>query len=311
MDTVPWIFIESVCLRLLDRDSILESTKIPSTWGQICTVASEKIHTLRVLLDGKKKKIYAAAQPVLLQDYYSYYSNAVPLDSVDLKFITNFRIKTYNSYILPNSWKEITLDALQRLAHFIRPVRNERHPLRYDHRSFNTLWLSHESWEINGKMLSMRLPVDSVDLQYVKSDEFFESAGPLYYVHYEGPSLKQSTVDTLIQKFVPIDEGRCNLRQSLSDEQVTKLFEKCAISDKKVSVGVVPEVSTKILDLTNLAENYSEKEVREEGKLIYFFNRKDPMFGLQVCFYKERVELQFRYSKGNLFVFMAKLIRWD
>uniref|UniRef100_A0A1I7YLB0 F-box domain-containing protein n=1 Tax=Steinernema glaseri TaxID=37863 RepID=A0A1I7YLB0_9BILA len=164
MDTVPRLFIESVCLCLLDRPSLLASTRIPSAWGQICSVTSEKIHTLRVFLDGTAEKIYAVALPALKYDTDSKY---VPLNSVDQKLITNFRIETVSPdqvQVLSNSWKEITLDKLQKLVHFIRPVRNKRHPLRYDDESLNTLTLRRGSQWINGKILSLRLPVDSVDL---------------------------------------------------------------------------------------------------------------------------------------------------
>uniref|UniRef100_A0A1I8AHZ1 Protein artemis n=1 Tax=Steinernema glaseri TaxID=37863 RepID=A0A1I8AHZ1_9BILA len=136
METVPRLFIESVCLRLLDRESLAKSTKIPSAWGEICTAISKKIHTLRVYLDGTAERIYAAAQPVqacntnynlLILDI----SQAVPLDSIDLKFVTNFRIETHTPFMIPlsSSYKEITLDELQRLVHFIRPFFETTGPL--------------------------------------------------------------------------------------------------------------------------------------------------------------------------------------
>uniref|UniRef100_A0A1I8AHY6 F-box domain-containing protein n=1 Tax=Steinernema glaseri TaxID=37863 RepID=A0A1I8AHY6_9BILA len=174
MDTVPRLFMESVCLCLLDRPSLRESTKIPSVWGKICTATSKKIHTLRVVLDGSAEKIYAAAEPVRAYNtnavFFSDLPLAVPLDSVDPKYITNFRIETNTRFIVPSStWKEITLDNLQRLVHFIRPrvvhfirpVRNERPPLRY-FESINTLILYRQSNWINGKLLAMQLPCDVV-----------------------------------------------------------------------------------------------------------------------------------------------------
>uniref|UniRef100_A0A1I7Z0F9 F-box domain-containing protein n=1 Tax=Steinernema glaseri TaxID=37863 RepID=A0A1I7Z0F9_9BILA len=279
MDTVPRLFIESVCLRILDRRSVRNSTKIRSIWGKICTSTSKKIHSLSVLLDGEKKKIYAAAKPVLLEH------DAVSLDSVDLKFITNFQIKSYGSFStddLPNYWKEITLDDLQKLVHFIRPVRNERHPLRNHYGSLNTIMLRRRSKWINGKLLSMRLPVDSVDLgiqegsavvdEYSKTadlcDEFFESAGPLYHIEYEGPVLKRSTVDSIIEKFVPIDYGRFIMYQRLSLAQIRRLIEKCVFYAKKVWLMVIPDFSTSTIKLTDLFDfdnYYSEKEVLREG----------------------------------------------
>uniref|UniRef100_A0A1I7YK34 RNA-directed RNA polymerase n=1 Tax=Steinernema glaseri TaxID=37863 RepID=A0A1I7YK34_9BILA len=157
MDTVPSLFIESVCLRLMlmDRPSLLESTWIPYRWGEICSSIRKKMHTLRVLLDGEKKKIYAAAYPL----YYNTYSNVTSLDSVDPKFITNFRIETatpYEEQDLPGSYKEITLDDLQRLLHFIRLAMNEQ----YDSDSINVLNLGRKSEWINEKLLSMQLPFD-------------------------------------------------------------------------------------------------------------------------------------------------------
>uniref|UniRef100_A0A1I7ZZG8 F-box domain-containing protein n=1 Tax=Steinernema glaseri TaxID=37863 RepID=A0A1I7ZZG8_9BILA len=245
MDTVPWLFMESVCL-LLDRRSRERSTKVSSAWGEIFTATNKKIHTLRVILDGNTEKIYAAALPAV------------------------------------NIWKEITLEDLQRFVHFIRPVRNERHPLRCDYFSLSILRLRQESQWINGKLLSMRLPVDSVGLWEVKPAQFFETAGPLYDVGYYGPALKPSTLDALIEKFVPINDSslhvhqKCfdelsvdqmsfdefmsllsgnfgsnvNANQSLSDKQLKKLFEKCAVANKEVTIRVTPKDSTQILDST-------------------------------------------------------------
>uniref|UniRef100_A0A1I7Y484 F-box domain-containing protein n=1 Tax=Steinernema glaseri TaxID=37863 RepID=A0A1I7Y484_9BILA len=237
MDTVPRLFIESVCLRLLDHRSLLASTGIPSAWGEICIATRRKIHTLRVYLDVASKTIYAAAQPVLLHDYYS---NAVPLDRVDLKFITNFQIKRYIPQAegpLLSIWKEITLDDLKRLVHFIRPVRNERRPLVYDYKSLNTLRLDNRSQWVNKKLLSMRLPVDMVDLGDVEADGFFEFAGTLYYVRYHGPDLEKSMVETLIEKFLPIDGGCFSLGQSLADEQMKRLFEKAYCRIRSLPFG--------------------------------------------------------------------------
>uniref|UniRef100_A0A1I7YLM6 F-box domain-containing protein n=1 Tax=Steinernema glaseri TaxID=37863 RepID=A0A1I7YLM6_9BILA len=292
MNTVPRLFIESVCLCLLDRRSLRESTKIPSAWGQICTATRKKIHTLRVFLDGEKKKIYAAAQPPLL---YDAYSSATSLDSVDPKFVTNFWIETCSTYghrKLPSSYKEITLFNLKRLLHLIRPSRNERPPLCYDNTSLNTLKLKNGSQWINGKLLSMRPPADSVDLvldeECEGAEEFFASTGPLYHVHYEGPTLKRSTVDALIEKFVPIEGGYFNMHQSFSYNQQKKLFEKCVVANKKVRVYVLSEKSTKSSDLVGLVDYikyYSKKEVLRQGKIVIFSN-------------EEEEKLEFRMSRS-------------
>uniref|UniRef100_A0A1I7YLI9 F-box domain-containing protein n=1 Tax=Steinernema glaseri TaxID=37863 RepID=A0A1I7YLI9_9BILA len=302
MDTVPWLFIESVCLCLLDRESLSESRWIRSRWGEICSETAKKIYTLRVFLDGTAEKIYATTEPAMKYNAFSTYYNAsstyVPLDSVDLKFITNFRIETRYS---PEIYKEITLDDLQRLVHFIRPTRNERHPLSYDSESLNTLTLGRESAWINGKLLSMRLPklvhfirpvenerhplryddkslntlslwresewingkllsttarvrlpVDSVDLWIPEAEEFFETAGSLYQVRCEGP-LKQSTIDALSKKFVPIDDGSIYI-YSVSNKQLKKLFEKCANENGEICSVTCKKIHTLHVDLIGSSE---------------------------------------------------------
>uniref|UniRef100_A0A1I8AUP0 FBA_2 domain-containing protein n=1 Tax=Steinernema glaseri TaxID=37863 RepID=A0A1I8AUP0_9BILA len=280
MDTVPWLFIEGVYL-LLDPCSRLETGWIPSTWDACCSAISKKIHTLQVLLDGETKKIYAAALPAL----ECAYSKAVSLDSVDLKFITNFRIRTCESQKTPSIWKEITLDDLQRL---VRPMRNE-HPLSYDYFSFNILMLKSGSHWINGQLLSMQLPVDSVDLEIDKreeAEEFFANAGPLYSVTYlQGPILKKRTLDVLIEKFVPIGNGYFQVCQKFSKKQLTRLFEKCAMSGKKVESWVLPDdptASSDSVDFVDYDKYYSEKEVLEGGKTLLFFNREQPNLKVRV-----------------------------
>uniref|UniRef100_A0A1I8ALY9 FBA_2 domain-containing protein n=1 Tax=Steinernema glaseri TaxID=37863 RepID=A0A1I8ALY9_9BILA len=281
MDTVPQLFIESVCLCLLDLPSLWESTSIPSAWGQICTVTTKKIHTLRVVLDGSAEKIYVAALPALDNDvYYNY----VSLNCVDLKFITNFRIETVphdQVQVLSNSWNEITLDKLQRFVQFIRPVKNERHPLRYHDESLNSLSLWCESQWINGEILSMRLPVDSVDLWKVEADQFFENTGSLYYVNYYGPTLKRSAV-----------------RQWLSEEQMKKLFEKCAEANREVRVRV-----TTISDSTDPIDYdkyYSERKVLEHGTEVLFTNQDKKKLELRL-FHSNRLWLEWKWSKERIF----------
>uniref|UniRef100_A0A1I7ZMD4 Sensory transduction histidine kinase n=1 Tax=Steinernema glaseri TaxID=37863 RepID=A0A1I7ZMD4_9BILA len=94
----------------------------------------------------------------------------------------------------------------------------------------------------------MRLPVEWVTLKDVEPDQFFETAGPLYGIRYTGPILKQSTFDAIVEKFVPIDDGHFNVKQSISDEQVRKLLEKCAMANKTVDIWVLLEDSKQILD---------------------------------------------------------------
>uniref|UniRef100_A0A1I7Z736 F-box domain-containing protein n=1 Tax=Steinernema glaseri TaxID=37863 RepID=A0A1I7Z736_9BILA len=279
MDTVPVIFVESVCRHLLDHRSLHASRDLPSMWGEICTAITNKIHTLLVHLDGSSEKIYAAAQPMLLYDDYSY---AVSLDSVDPKFITNFRIEAFDGF---RSWKEITVDDLKKLVHFIRPVRNERHPLQYGSESLNTLRLDNRSRWISGQLLSMRLPVDMVDLRRVEGADLFEPAGPLYYVNYEGPAVKESTLDAFVEKFVPIDNGYFNVRLMLSEEHMKKLFEKCAVGNKTVQIWLIPEDSTKILDLTDPIDYdkyYSDREILRPWEIVRFGNKEKEKLTLQV-----------------------------
>uniref|UniRef100_A0A1I7Y9L0 F-box domain-containing protein n=1 Tax=Steinernema glaseri TaxID=37863 RepID=A0A1I7Y9L0_9BILA len=295
MDTVPRLFIESVCLRLLDHESLSESRSIHSRWGQVCTVTCEKIHTLLVFLDDTAGKIYAVALPALKCDTYSNY---VPLDSVDLKFVTNFWITTSGSD-KPNTWKEITLDDLKKLVCFIKSTRNERPPLRCDYKSLNNLTLIYE----RTKLLSMRFPVDSVSLaideELEEAEEFFKNAGPLYSVNYlQGPTSKPNTLDAIIDKFVPIDNGYFKVRQRFSKKQLTRLFEKCAISGKKVQIWVLPDDPTNSsdsVDFVDYDKYYSEKEVLEGGKTLLFSNGEEPNLKVRV----ERVNagwLQWKWS---------------
>uniref|UniRef100_A0A1I7YLH2 N6_N4_Mtase domain-containing protein n=1 Tax=Steinernema glaseri TaxID=37863 RepID=A0A1I7YLH2_9BILA len=170
-----------------------------------------------------------------------------------------------------STWKEITLEDLKKLVHFIRPVRNERHPLSYDYNSANTLRLESGSKWINEKLLSMEIPVDYVFLWYVEAQEFFESTGPLYYVLYCVQALTPNTLDALIEKFVPIDGGCFTVYQSISEKQLKTLFEKCAVSNKKVRVSV-PFDSTVVIDY---GKYYSKKEVRDKGKVVIFSNENE------------------------------------
>uniref|UniRef100_A0A1I8AIP1 DDE-1 domain-containing protein n=1 Tax=Steinernema glaseri TaxID=37863 RepID=A0A1I8AIP1_9BILA len=183
--------MESVCLCLVHRPSVRESTELSSRWGKICTATREKIHHLSIFLDWSAEKIYAAAQ-------YDAYSNYVPLDSVNLKFITNFRIDEMRDVL--SNWKEITLDDLKKLVRFIRPI---------------------SQW---AKLLSMRLSVDSVTLgmdeELEEADEFFETAGPLYDITYIGPTLKPNTTNSE----APHSKVRSHRRRRLSC--VPKVFQE-------------------------------------------------------------------------------------
>uniref|UniRef100_A0A1I7Z8A8 BTB domain-containing protein n=1 Tax=Steinernema glaseri TaxID=37863 RepID=A0A1I7Z8A8_9BILA len=173
-------------------------------WGEVSFETSEKIHTLRVIGDRGTGKIYAAAQPLLCD----HYVDAVPLDSVNLKFITSFCIQLY-SYNLSSSFKEVTLDHLEKLLRLIKPTAQGKPPVRYKRESSNYMDLAAPTW-IGRQLLSMRLPVDSVTMSIngkefeAAAEEFFKSAGPLYYICLyccRDFILKQSTIDAMIEKF--------------------------------------------------------------------------------------------------------------
>uniref|UniRef100_A0A1I7Y105 Uncharacterized protein n=1 Tax=Steinernema glaseri TaxID=37863 RepID=A0A1I7Y105_9BILA len=231
MDAVPRLFIERVGLRL-DRWSLRESCKIASNWG--------------------KRKLYAAAQLTcpLERDW------TTSLSTVNMKFITNFDISPLMESIndLPNSWKEITPDELQSLVNRIKPTREGIHPVRYDHKSSSHVMLLNNSTHHMGqKLMSMRLPVDAVTLVTVESakeklEEFLEGVGPLYYINaFAAAALKQSIVDTTIDKFVPIDNGKFSFLW-LGKAQLEKLVVKCEMAEKKVVLVVNSEEHANLLD---------------------------------------------------------------
>uniref|UniRef100_A0A1I7YKK6 RNA-dependent RNA polymerase n=1 Tax=Steinernema glaseri TaxID=37863 RepID=A0A1I7YKK6_9BILA len=279
----------------------------------------------------------------------------VPLDSVDPKFITNFRILPY---IYVSSKKEITLKQLQRLVRLIKPTSEGRPPVRYTLESSNLLSLSRStligkelcsglgasmvrrggikwkevalvwieklvlpglSWRdsscnamclygtswIDRKLVSMRLPVNSVILwlsleeHQAAAEEFFENTGPLYRIDisYTHSALKQSTVDAMIDKFVPVDGGSFRVTEHtnftrelhqtrLNKEQLERLIRKCEMSDKKVEIKVWPEgftKSSKLTDFFDFDKYYSKKTVeerritasREGAKLVLRVRRYD------------------------------------
>uniref|UniRef100_A0A1I7ZST6 NmrA domain-containing protein n=1 Tax=Steinernema glaseri TaxID=37863 RepID=A0A1I7ZST6_9BILA len=273
MDAVPPIFVESVCL-ILDRESFQAGGKIDFMWGEVSAGTSEKIHTLRVIGDGDTGRVYAAAQPLLCDDYLG----AVPVGSVNLKFITRFCIQSYCDD-LPNSYKEIPLDQVEKLVRLIKPTTEGRPPLRYKFGSSNYMTLTAPTW-ISKELISMRLPVDSVNMWIdgedfqAAAEEFFKSAGPLYHIHvfcYSGALLKQSTIDTMIDKFIPVDGGKFSLSGDarLTTKQLERIVLKCEMSDKKVKIVVMPEgatCSSKVTDFFDFDKYYSTKNI-EGGKI--------------------------------------------
>uniref|UniRef100_A0A1I7YR76 FBA_2 domain-containing protein n=1 Tax=Steinernema glaseri TaxID=37863 RepID=A0A1I7YR76_9BILA len=265
MNSVPKIFVESVRL-CLDRWSILESCKILSWWGQVFSQSSKNIHTLCVFVGKEEGKLYAAAQTIL--------RDLVPLDSVDQKFITNFRILPYHGGYFHN-WKEITLNQLQRLVRLIKPTTEGRPPVRYDSEFSNEIHLHGTTW-IDKGILSMRLPVDSVNLWLnteeilATAEEFLANTGPLYHITIwrTYSALKQGTVDALIDRFVPIDGGTFVLTRCANPTrvQLERLVVKCEKFNKKVTLVVWPEGftdSSKVTDFFDFDKHYSRKMVRE------------------------------------------------
>uniref|UniRef100_A0A1I7ZZE1 FTH domain-containing protein n=2 Tax=Steinernema glaseri TaxID=37863 RepID=A0A1I7ZZE1_9BILA len=258
MDAVPCLFIEHVCLCLRHRDNLRESGKLPSLWGKVCSATIPKIHTLKILVNESKIKLYVAAHSTslhrLLEDI-DFVSNdvielarmisATPLDSVEPKFITNFHIEPchYEMKDFRYNWKEITLDKLERLIRFIRPTVEHIHPSSFDQESSN-FWriTAGREFYIYRKLLSMRLPVDSVSLviehvsDMAEVNEFFENSGPLYRVESDAIFLKPNIVDAMIDKFVPVDGGEFILRQPLNKKQLERLVVKCEMSKKKVTL---------------------------------------------------------------------------
>uniref|UniRef100_A0A1I7Y9Z5 DUF223 domain-containing protein n=1 Tax=Steinernema glaseri TaxID=37863 RepID=A0A1I7Y9Z5_9BILA len=150
MDALPWLFMERVCL-CLERESLRDGSSIVSIWRAVFSATRKKIHTLVVYV--KDEKLYAAARPTFLNAY----RELAPLDSVDLKFVTNF---TINREHVPSSYKEITFNGLQKLFRSIIPTSEGSPPVRYDYESRNHLRLFYTSTDFTVKLLSMRLPVD-------------------------------------------------------------------------------------------------------------------------------------------------------
>uniref|UniRef100_A0A1I7XYJ4 PEX-1N domain-containing protein n=1 Tax=Steinernema glaseri TaxID=37863 RepID=A0A1I7XYJ4_9BILA len=263
MDAVPQLFVQSVILCALDLNSVKEGRKIPSLWGNVFSATSKKIHTLSVIV-CEKQKLYAAAKAICS-------STLVSLDRVDSKLIINFQIDAtvvWDSRSISREYTEISLDGLQRLIRLICPTTEGRQPVRYNKQSSNSLWLGHHIHSINGQLLSRQLPVDEVSLfTYIPEvDVFFENAGPLYHV-YCSMYLKPSTVDAMIEKFVPVDGGSFTLSEQtrLSREQLERLVLKCEMSKRKVTVTVFPQgvtESSEITDFFDFNKYYSTKVVQ-------------------------------------------------
>uniref|UniRef100_A0A1I7ZE80 FBA_2 domain-containing protein n=1 Tax=Steinernema glaseri TaxID=37863 RepID=A0A1I7ZE80_9BILA len=283
MDAVPQIFVESVIL-CSDRKSILRNRQMSSRWGKISSATIKKIHTLQAFVDMTTEKLYAFAHPTLLEsddDTIRWQLDSVPLDSVDLKFITKFRIEAYwivedRSSPSTDIWKEISLSKLKRLCEFIKPT-TEGIPPVYDIGYCNKLEIRDAS--IHKKLLSMRLPVDTVDLwienvEFLPAVEaFLQNSGPLYSITIWCGNFTTS-VDALIDKFVPMDGSIFSLHRNtrFTKEQLERLVLKCELSNKKVTLVVCPEGSTESSEVTDFFDfdfdKYYVKEDVEEGEFI-------------------------------------------
>uniref|UniRef100_A0A1I7YD42 Beta-galactosidase n=1 Tax=Steinernema glaseri TaxID=37863 RepID=A0A1I7YD42_9BILA len=233
--------------------------------------------TAEVLVENRKGKLYAAARPVWephMGGVPWFLHKAVALDTVDLTFITNFDIRSHfsNGRKLPSSWKEITPDKLQKLVRFINPTTEGGHPVRYHWESSNRLDLTGFPGDITRELISLKLPVDSIwigkDLG-AEPHELFRNAGPLYKVSCGSLNLDERTLDAMIDKFVPVDDGSFTLKTPLSKKQLETLVVKCEMSDTKGMIRVRPEGSpstSEITDVFDFDRYYSWVEV--EGGVL-------------------------------------------
>uniref|UniRef100_A0A1I7Z0X4 DDE_Tnp_1 domain-containing protein n=1 Tax=Steinernema glaseri TaxID=37863 RepID=A0A1I7Z0X4_9BILA len=103
---------------------------------------------------------------------------------------------------------------------------------------------------------------------------------------YDGPVLRRSAVDALMERFVSIDGGYFCLDRTFSEEQLKKLFEKCMMANKKVWVRVLSEHPMKVFDSTgpiDYNKYYSESKVIKEGEEVRFANEDKDELELRVC----------------------------
>uniref|UniRef100_A0A1I7YEL9 Uncharacterized protein n=1 Tax=Steinernema glaseri TaxID=37863 RepID=A0A1I7YEL9_9BILA len=308
MDSVPGLFIQDVCLSLQDRRSIDACRNLPpSRWRQICRATSDKMCTLVIYLDNVEKKIYAAACYL----YHDFFHPYAPFKTVALRFFNNFRVEPLLENALSHYvpfWKEITPDKLRDLAHSIKPTWVKTHPVRYDRRCGNSVSLNRKTNWINGTILSMRLPVDSMTISIDKCDlenvvTFFENIGSIFKFSCDlvginwtktMHSLMQRTVDTIIEKFVPTDGGWFRVGQPLTREQIKRLVLKCEMSNKSVTVLVNSQGFRKVselYDFLNIDKHYSKKEVVKE--VLYAFRKGTP---LELTVRRSSCHVSFRWN---------------
>uniref|UniRef100_A0A1I8A1L7 F-box domain-containing protein n=1 Tax=Steinernema glaseri TaxID=37863 RepID=A0A1I8A1L7_9BILA len=295
MDTVPQIFVQSVCLCLQDHPSLQESCKISSFWGEICTATRKKIRTLNVIVDESEGKLYAAVSPPSPK-----HDSFVALDSVDLKFITNFAIESlfYFAGNLPNGFKEITLGEFKRLVRFVSPMERGRHPAKYNFESSNSLSICVPTCRITKQLLTMRLPVSSISLLCREHEpavvDFYENAGPLYFI-YDLATHQPSKID----KFVPVDSGRFFHFEPLPIDQLETLVLKCEMSDKKVMIKVQLEDCTEkseVTDFFDFDKYYLEKKV---GKREVIARRKGAKLSVRVSRFTIKGQLQWQWFDSD------------
>uniref|UniRef100_A0A1I7Y139 FTH domain-containing protein n=1 Tax=Steinernema glaseri TaxID=37863 RepID=A0A1I7Y139_9BILA len=272
MDAVPLLFVQRVCL-LLDGDCLGLSRKISSMWGKVGMEFFEKIHTLCISVEEGEEKLYIQFEPTFSNDNRDD-DTLITLDRVDLKFVTNFRIDSIAVDV--EELTEITLDDLEKLIRSIRPTTEGTHPVRYDKRSCNSIWLE-DFTDIDKKLISRHLPVDSLcfisDMdENAIVEPFFENAGPLYSIVCRLDCLKPRTIDVLIDKFVPVDGGIFTLIwmepcwDRFTREHLERLVLKCERSNKKVQIRVVlasyPDASS-VTNFFDFDKYYTTKRIEQ------------------------------------------------
>uniref|UniRef100_A0A1I7ZBB0 FTH domain-containing protein n=1 Tax=Steinernema glaseri TaxID=37863 RepID=A0A1I7ZBB0_9BILA len=128
----------------------------------------------------------------------------------------------------------------------------------------------------------MRLPVDSVDLRFdydAEVKDFFQSAGPIYSITcFVLRELQPSTINVLIDKFVPVDGGRFCLYNHMSRKELETLIVKCKMADKMVTINMFLDDSmhsSELKDLFDFDKYYPQRKIKHQE--IYAFGKGTKM----------------------------------